>query len=135
MKFLTSRLIILLLALLQGFAPLVHAHVQTDNGQAGIHLEGFAYADYDNSQVLSSKNSECEACLVIGLGSAIQPKHLLMGDSAADEPQLYPVPADITKLPVFIKKQVGFSPPVRIDYFQVYSLSSAPRAPPVTILL
>jgi len=134
MNFQTTQLIICLLTLLQGFAPLVHAHVQSDNGQAGIHLEGLAYADYDNSQILS-KSSECEAHLVIGLGSAIQPKHLLVGDSAADEPQLYPVPADIIKLPVFIKKQVGFSPPARIDYFQVYPISSAPRAPPVIILL
>ncbi len=133
MNFLTMRLIILLLTLLQGFAPLVHAHVQRDNGQAGIHLEGFAYTNYENSQTLS-KSSECEAYLVIGLGSAIQQKYLLVGDSATDEPQLYPIPADIIKLPVFIEKQVGFSPPVRIDYFQVFSLCSAPRAPPVIVL-
>ncbi len=73
------RSIILLLFVLQGFAPLVHAHVQEDGGEYGLHIDGIKLAT-EKIPELSSFKAKGHSEVTIGLRSAIQHKNLLISD-------------------------------------------------------
>jgi hypothetical protein len=73
------RSIILLLFVLQGFAPLVHAHVQEDGGEYGLHIYGINLAAEKIPQ-FSSIKAKGHSEVTIGLRSAIQHKNLLIND-------------------------------------------------------
>lgn len=76
------QIIILLLLLLQGLSPLVHAHVQVDDGEYGLHIDGISIQIEGNSP-LSSIKATGHVDSVIGMKSAIQQKNLLKTDQPA----------------------------------------------------
>lgn len=74
MKFVMHRFFIVLLVVLQGLSPLVHAHVQLQgSAQDGIHIHDIAQAEHQHDQRLSLINDE-HSCTAIGIQSGIQQK-------------------------------------------------------------
>lgn len=77
------RSIILLLFLLQGLSPLVHAHahahVHADGGEYGLHIDGVSVLTEKNVQ-FASLESIGHFDVVIGMRSAIQQKKLPISD-------------------------------------------------------
>jgi len=128
MILLIRRSIILLLLVLQGFAPFVHAHVHIVGSDDGIHIHGITSVSSHEHQLSALDKFSCSNT-AIGMQSAIAKKKSL---SAALNVDVYYVGyTDFVQFPVFITNYVGFSPP-RIDLKSSLLLSeSAPRAPPL----
>ena len=128
MNLLYHRFIILLLLVLQGFSPLVHAHAQeVDNGGSGIHIDEVSRIWQDTGDTLSFRNGE-KVSPAIDMQAAITQKKLLI-----DGVLLSAIFID-TKLQFIhffiINKLIGFSPPI-VNVNTPVSLSViAPRAPP-----
>lgn len=123
----TRRFIILLLLMLQGFAPFVHAHVHIVGSDDGIHIHGITSGSSHEHQLSALDEFSCSNT-AIGMQSAIAKKKSLSADLSADA--CYVGYTDFVQFPVFITKYVGFSPPC-IDLKPSLLLSeSAPRAPP-----
>lgn len=126
MKLFFHRSIIVLLLLLQGFSPLVHAHVIADGGENGLHIDGIS-VQADKSPQISSFKSVGHADIVIGMQSAVQQKNLLLIDvpnvsrKADETPFLLP----------FIEKRIVFFSTISESNSVVEFSSTAPRAPPV----
>ena len=121
------RFIVLLLLLLQGFMPLVHAHVQAVDCEYGLHLHEFSTYT-DQASYASSLELAADLGAVIDMNSAIKEQKLLAAD--VDDACFY------SCIIVFIQRSVvsrlvGFSPPVDILKFPIKYSSSAPRAPPL----
>ncbi|WP_174483504.1 hypothetical protein [methanotrophic endosymbiont of Bathymodiolus puteoserpentis (Logatchev)] len=78
MNLLYHRFIILLLLVLQGLSPLVHAHVQiVDNGDSGIHIDEISRIWQDAGDTLSFSNSE-HVATAIDMQAVITQKKLLL---------------------------------------------------------
>lgn len=125
MKLFIHRSIIVLLLLLQGISPLVHAHVNADGRENGLHIDGIS-AQLDKSRQALSFKSVGHADTVIGMQPTIQQKKILLIDlpdcsEKADEPPFL--------LPFIEKRIVFFSTVSQSNSVVVYS-SIAPRAPP-----
>ena len=117
------RFIILLLLVLQGFAPLVHAHVHMVDSEHGVHIHGITSVTSHEFQLSALDNFSC-VNTAIGMHSAIQKKKHLNADTC------YVSYTDFVQFPVFIEKSVVFFPP-GIDLKSALFLSdSTPRAPP-----
>ncbi len=129
MNLLYRRFIILLLLVLQGFSPLVHAHVQAiDSNDSGIHIDEISRVWHDTSDALSFTNSE-HIGTAIDMQSAITQKKLLLD---SDLSHILFVDAKPKCICLFvINKLIGFSPPVFIVQPSVSLSAIAPRAPPV----
>jgi hypothetical protein len=79
MNLLYHRFIILLLLVLQGLSPLVHAHAQVvDNGDSGIHIDEISRIWQDAGDTLSFSNSEHATSPVIDMPAVITQKKLLL---------------------------------------------------------
>ncbi len=130
MNLVFRRFIILLLLLLQGFSPLVHAHVKmVDNGDSGIHIDEIsrAWQDVGHDLSLSSVNHTCAA---IDMPSAIVAQKTLLLDGELSHTLFVDArPKFIHKL--IVNKLIGFSPPVFIAPPSVSLSVIAPRAPPI----
>ena len=125
----TRRFIILLLLVLQGFAPLVHAHVHIIDSEEGIHIHGIVSAAGSDEHQLSALDNFSCADTAIGMHSAIQKKKSLHADLNADT--CYFGYADFDQFSVLMEKTIGFSPP-EIHCKSTLLLSVfAPRAPPL----
>lgn len=130
MKIFIRRFVVLLLLLLQGFTPLVHAHVQImDSLEDGLHIH---YTDSLVNQ--TDLFSAFEACQlsgpIIDMHAAIQQKRLLEGEPVAISFSDY---QHNFVLPLRAKKRIGFSPPFIIIIKSYINLSViAPRAPPIS---
>ncbi len=123
------RMIILLLFVLQGLAPLVHAHVQTDCGESGLHIDGISVLTEKYSQFTSLKTIG-HSDVVLGMRSAIQHKKLLINDYPVkgyrDHSARYFIQA------LFIEKQLfSSSPPIFQNKLSINLSIIAPRAPPL----
>ena len=124
MILIVRRFIILLLLVLQGFAPLVHAHVHIVDSGDGVHIHGVTSVTSHEHQLSALDKFSCSSA-AIGMHSAIQKKNSLNADIC------YANHTDFVQFPQIIKKTVGFSPP-RISLKSSLLLSaSAPRAPPL----
>lgn len=124
------RFIVLLLLLLQGFTPLVHAHVQMmDSVEDGLHIH---HADSLVNQ--ADPFSSLEVCRhsgpIIDMHAAIQQKRLLEGEPVAISFSDY---RHDFVLPLRAKIRIGFSPPSIVAIKSSINLSViAPRAPPIS---
>ena len=118
------RSIIFLLLVLQGFAPLVHAHVHIINSDDGIHIHGITTATSHEHQLSALDEFSCSSA-AIGVHSAIQKKKSLNADAC------YASYTDFVQFPEFIEKTVGFSPPDSDLKSSILLSDFAPRAPPV----
>ena len=131
MHFWSHRLIVLLLLFLQGFTPLVHAHVSSTafNADNGIHIDGLNFAVSGQSQ-LSDYDQVGYYSLAIGVNSAIQQKQ-----NAEERIQCFCflLTRDFA-LPFhkYLEKLVDFSPPV-VSFYSFSPSDSSPRAPPFLI--
>ncbi|MBE0469689.1 MAG: hypothetical protein IBX55_09320 [Methyloprofundus sp.] len=128
MNLLFCRFIILFLLLLQGFTPLVHAHVQIIDDMAnGIHIDQLSRAWDDTDTALSLSASDY-AGTAIDMHAAIAQKKLLLDGELANS-LVFAAQAKFTRLFV-INNTSAFA-----DVFIVkppVSLSAiAPRAPPL----
>ena len=123
----TRRFIILLLLVLQGFTPLVHAHVHIIGSEEGIHIHGITSATSDEHQLSALDSFSCSDT-AIGMHSAIQKKKPLYADLNADT--AYSGYIDFIRVPVFIIKTIGFSPPDISLKSSLLLSAFAPRAPP-----
>lgn len=120
------RSIILLLFLLQGLSPLVHAHVHADGGEYGLHIDGVSVLTEKNVQ-FASLESIGHFDVVIGMRSAIQQKKLPISDLSDYGVSNYG--QHFTKSH-FIEKQTQFWLPVFQKKLSIYLSIIAPRAPP-----
>ena len=120
--------IILLLLVLQGFAPLVHAHVHIIDSEDGVHIHGITTAVSHEHQLSALDKFSCSSA-AIGLHSAIQKKKSLNADLNAET--CYLSYTGFVRFPVYIEKTVGFSPPVIALKSSLLLSASAPRAPPL----
>jgi len=129
MNLLYRRFIILLLLVLQGFTPLVHAHVpMTDNGETGIHVDEISRVWHDTGDALSFSNSE-HIGTAIDMQAAITQKKLLLDGELLSVIFVDPK-AQFIRFFV-INKLIGFSPPIVTVKPSVSLSAIAPRAPPV----
>lgn len=124
----TRRCIILLLLVLQGFAPLVHAHVHTVGGEEGIHVHGITTVASHEHQLSTLDNFSCSNAAV-GVQSAISKKKALQ--TAPDADTCFVSYADFVQPPVLIAKYIGFSPSGFALQYSLLLSDSAPRAPPL----
>lgn len=121
------RFIVLFLLLLQGFTPLVHAHVQTVDGGYGLHIHEFS-AYTDKESYLSSLEFFADSGAVIDMNSAIKERNLLSAD--LDAACVYA--CVLVFLQQFIVQQLlGFSPPLDALKSSIKYSVFAPRAPPL----
>lgn len=129
MNLLYRRFIILLLLVLQGFSPLVHAHVQAiDSNDNGIHIDEISRVWYDTGDALSFTNSE-HIGTAIDMQAAITQKKLLL-DGELLSAIFIGAKAQFIRFFV-INKLIGFSPPIFIVKSSISLSAIAPRAPPV----
>ncbi len=128
MHYLSHRLIVLLLLFLQGFTPLVHAHVGPAGGNSdnGIHIDGLGFTASGDAQ-LADFDQVGYYPLAIGISSAIQPKQAF--DECVERSYIAVTSHSVLSFCRFIEKQIGFSPPV-IGFYSFFPSDSAPRAPP-----
>ena len=124
----TRQFIILLLLVLQGFAPLVHAHVHMSDSGEGMHIHGIVSAASDRAQLSASDNFGCSDT-AIGMHSAIQKKKTLSADVNVET--VCSDYIDLIRGPAFIAKIIGFSPPETSLKSSLLLPASAPRAPPL----
>lgn len=122
------RTIVLLLLLLQGVSPLVHAHVHADGGESGLHIDGISVLLEKDSQFTSLKTIG-HSDAVMGMRSAIQHKTQLIND--------LPMSGFIGQYghhfiqPYLLEKKVLlYSPPPFQNKLSTYLSIIAPRAPP-----
>jgi len=118
--------IVILLLLLQGLSPLVHAHVQQDSGEYGLHIDGISVPTQNNLQ-FSALKSIGHSDVVIGMRSAILQKNFLETDlpvASVCECTQY-----ILQSP-FKAKQVQFSLLIFQNKPSINLSIIAPRAPP-----
>ena len=86
-----TKSLIILLALLQFVAPLVHAHTGEEHSNLNIHLPGFEYFSLNNdAPVLQAATHPNFDCSIISIGSAIKHKKVY-----TDHTTPYFLPADI----------------------------------------
>ena len=122
------RVIILLLLVLQGFAPFVHAHVQTtDSVSDGIHIDEISRVWQESSDA-ASLSSRDHSSQVIDMQAAIQQKKLLLEGELLNA-VFVDAEFKFTQL-LCINKLIGFSPPVLLLKPPVSLSVIAPRAPP-----
>lgn len=76
MIMLIRRFVLLLLLVLQGFTPLVHAHVQVDGVDAGLHIHGINIGVSAGVEV-SALDTFGHCAAVIDVKQAISQKKLL----------------------------------------------------------
>lgn len=72
-----TKFLIILLALLQFAAPLVHAHTGEEHSNLSIHLPGLEhFITNSDSTSVQAQTTHCkdDACSTIGVGSAIKHK-------------------------------------------------------------
>ncbi len=129
MNLLLRRFIILLLLVLQGFTPLVHAHVQImDSIDDGIHIDEISRVWHDTGDALSLSNSD-HAGTVIDMQAAITQKKLLLDGELLSTLFVDTKPQFVHCF--IINKLMGFSPPIFIVKPSISLSAIAPRAPPV----
>ena len=123
-----NRSIILLLLVLQGFAPLVHAHVHIIGSEDGVHIHGITTVTSHEHELSALDKFSCSNT-AIGMYSAIQKKKSLNADLNTDT--CYLSYTGFVRIPVFIEKNVGFSPSDIALKSSLLLSTSAPRAPPL----
>jgi len=121
-------LFLLILFLLQGIAPLAHAHVHQSSADQGIHLEGL-FAPAFPGKALSTPSVEPNS-ITIGIHHSIRQTHSLTPKDTCntENSEFLSAPAPKLKTAAFIKYQVAFTPPLPRP--TPFRSSSAPRAPP-----
>ncbi|MFK5947546.1 MAG: hypothetical protein QM500_02100 [Methylococcales bacterium] len=125
MKFFILRTIILLLLLLQGFAPLVHAHVSGHGIENGFHIDGIDL-QIEKSPQISSFENIYQTNIAISISGAVQQKNQLLTGLSLLRDLNY---NKLVKYAVINKQTLFFSPVSSAS--SVVDLSSlAPRAPP-----
>jgi len=131
MNSLGSRFIILLLLVLQGFAPLVHAHVHVNNNfsiSGVVHINGLSV---DNVELnMATIDSVGRQHLAIEIGVAIQKNQSL--DGSVDLHEFYIDTAHCCYFSLLLDSSPGFSLATKIEPFRSHFLfPSHPRAPPL----
>ncbi|MEE9337206.1 MAG: hypothetical protein V3U87_03935 [Methylococcaceae bacterium] len=81
----TSKLLIILLALLQLVAPFTHAHSHGESTENGLHIPGLEYLTTvkDSSDFLSIDHPLISECTVISVGAAIK-QNKVLSDTTLD---------------------------------------------------
>lgn len=118
------RAIILVLFVLQSFAPLVHAHAHIVDCDEGVHIHGIISADNHEHQLSALDLNSCTNT-AIAMHSAILKKKLLHADIC------YINDTGFSQPPVCVAKEIDFLPPgISVKPFLLLS-DTIPRAPPV----
>jgi len=126
MKLFFQRSIILLLLLLQGVSPFVHAHVTDDCGEIGLHIEGFRSA-FDSATQTSSFKSIEHANIVIGMQAAVQQKNQSLNDIAVFNENMKAL------IPSFslVEQRIKFISHQFHSHSRIDTSCITPRAPPL----
>lgn len=123
-----QNLLIILLALLQFAAPLVHAHVGPGAVGLGVHVPGLELLSVgaDPAQISSSHLTIHQEASLVSISAAIQQKHPFIsanGNLFIDlSDGIYSVALDVRLL--------NFSPPVNPSIPDFFDNPHAARAPP-----
>jgi hypothetical protein len=125
------RYLLVLLALLQLVAPLVHAHSGHGFAQFGLHLPNFeiySVATSENVPLLQSLDYSTQLDAIVSISTGIQNQH-----SHADDlsPLLYFPPAAFIFSPTLASCEINFSPQTLQRFTTFVHSPQSPRAPPV----
>ncbi len=121
------RSILLLLLMLQGITPLVHAHVVAGGGESGLHIAGIS-VQADTDSYFSSIKSVGHADVFISMPEAIQQKNLLLIKSVSVA--FSEIITDLLPVLSFVEKRVIFFTHSSTSNSVVNHSSVTPRAPP-----
>ncbi len=123
-----NKFLLIILALLQFVAPLVHAHSEDATELSGLHLPGLesiASHQYDGPALRADARLSDIDHAVVGIGSGIkQQKEKLSVDVFCCNRQPFPAPAPLL---VF---EINFSPQTLPPLQNPVINSQSPRAPP-----
>ncbi|MGR8935478.1 MAG: hypothetical protein ACU837_13955 [Gammaproteobacteria bacterium] len=121
--------LIILVALLQLVAPLVHAHASArQNAVLGIHLPGLEFiSTNDDIPMLHAEVSRADCCgILIDVGCGLQQSKF-----SPDLPLLYPPDASVAAFNAhYIVATINFSPHSSHLFDRIATQPIAPRAPP-----
>ena len=124
--------LVLLLAMLQLFAPLVHAHVGNNSFGDGLHIPGLElYRPNQDAPVVHNVNLDCEpeGLLVMVDAGIKQPYAVDLETSGDYNPAL--LPADQLRLSALPYPSHNFSPHQPSVGYRLFSNAHSPRAPPI----
>lgn len=133
MILLIRKYLILILALLQLFAPLVHAHTGHKSFTQGLHIPGLElYRTSQDTQVLQAVNSDTNTeGLLILVDAGIKSPQDVMTVIVNNHYAL--LPANQLQINVLPKTDSNFSPQYRSFHLRELLSISAPRAPPARL--
>jgi hypothetical protein len=132
MLILFRNVLVLLLVLLQLFAPLVHAHVDKHFSTAGLHLPGLeihAFAKNDAPVVQALPCVYSNNNLIVSIDTGIKDKHLKKVSTDNTDAYIYPPTLLLQRLALVT--EIFYSPERNLRVHSFYTPPYAPRAPPL----
>lgn len=125
------RYLLVLLALLQLIAPLVHAHSSNNFSQFGLHLPNFeiySVASPENFPALKSFDYLANLDdAIVSISTGIENQHNNIDDLS---PALYPLPSYISLSLAVVGCGINFSPQSQHSSKTFAHSPQSPRAPP-----
>lgn len=122
------QFLVVLLVLLQGAAPLVHAHTDGNVSQRGLHLPEFEafHLVADSASLTAADHGVIAESCIVDLGSAIKRQRAIEDHN--------PTSYTINNEPVFaitrVVEVVNFSPQIACFVLDPYLSHNTSRAPP-----
>ena len=129
-----KKILVIVLALLQLVAPLVHAHASDDFPGNGLHIPGLELysATQDLQEIQTQLRASTNECLIITINAGI---HYEPADFSNDQPQheaCFLYQDESPNHQVLLSHQINFSPHRQHLISLAFVLSPlAPRAPPI----
>jgi len=129
------QILLILLALIQFVAPLVHAHTNTTSASFGLHVPGLeTYSTDDLAQFLSASSQlDHSEGLMVGVDVGMRQN---LADSQSDEQPMVVLPSKLViKSPQLLAFDVNFSPQLPGFLPQLLFSLQSPRAPPFQAII
>lgn len=127
----TRQSFVIVLALLQLFVPLVHAHTGSNNFNHGLHIPGLElYRVTQDTPVIQSVNVDwdSEGLLVVVDTGIKNPQDNFIENV---DPNYVLLPADQLRISALPQSDCNFSPQSQSFSLRRLAVTHSPRAPPV----
>jgi hypothetical protein len=131
------KYLIVLLALLQLFAPLVHAHTGDHKNNQGLHIPGLEPYLAVNQHDLASQNVDLNKAdwdaegILIVVNAGIKKPHDSV--TVSQDSGFTLVPYNPLQISALINNLNNFSPHPRVVFYKQLHSPLSPRAPPVQV--
>ncbi len=125
-----SKSLIIVLAMLQFFAPLVHAHTGANRFNQGLHIPGLeAYPTQQHSPVMQNVNADRDSeGMLVMIDAGIRSYQDVSVEYTGNH--FYLPPADLPRIAAIPEFKCNFSPHLFPFHSSVNLASHSPRAPP-----